>query len=62
MISVQRLRGRSRASAASHTLSAGPYRTPHRVLVQEHQQLSGLRPVAAERQDSQPLPRHACWR
>ena len=57
-ISVQRLRGRSRASAANHTRSAGSYRTrpdvaaQHRVLVPEHQQFSSLRPVAAEHQDS----------
>jgi hypothetical protein len=40
-ISVQRLRGRSRASAANHTLSAGSYAAEvaaqHRVLVPDHQ-------------------------
>jgi hypothetical protein len=56
--SVQRLRGMSRASAASHTRSAGSYRTrpawrQYRVLVPEHQQLSVLRQVLAGYQDSQ---------
>jgi len=55
-ISVQRLRGRSRADAANHTRLV-PH-TPsvtaqHRILVPEHQQLSFLRPVPAEHQDSQ---------
>jgi hypothetical protein len=56
---VQRLRGMSRVSAASHARSAGWYRTrvgvaaQHRVLVPEHQQFSVLRQVCAECQDSQ---------
>ena len=55
-ISVQRLRGRSRADAANHTRSAGSYRIrpacrrSNRVLVPEYQQLSGLGLVAAEHQ------------
>ena len=58
-ISVQRLRGMNGASAANHTRSAGSYRirvgvaAQHRVLVPEYQQLSILRPVPAEYQDSQ---------
>ena len=56
--SAQRLRGTSRASAASQARSAGilhPAGVPpqDRVLVPEHQQLSVLRQVAAEHQDSQ---------
>ena len=51
--------GMSRASAASHTRSAGSYRTRHgaaarrRVLVAEHEQLGILRQVAAGYQDSE---------
>jgi hypothetical protein len=58
-IPVQRLRGRSRASAANHTRSPGSYPYPaavpaqHRVLVPEHEQPGILRPVTAERQDGQ---------
>jgi hypothetical protein len=57
-ISVQRLRGMNGASAANHTRSAGSYRirgvaAQHRVLVPEYQQLSIVRPVPAEYQDSQ---------
>jgi hypothetical protein len=58
-ISAQRLRGMSRASAASHTRSAGPVSDPagvaaqHRVLMPEHQQLGLLRLVPADCQDSQ---------
>ena len=58
-ISVQRLRGRSRASAANHTRSAGvvPYpasaAAQHRVLVPEHQQFSVLRQVLTAYQDGQ---------
>ena len=49
--------GRSRASAANHTRSAGvshpaDVAAQHGVLVPEYQQLSILRPVAAEHQDS----------
>ena len=57
--SVQRLRGMSRASAASHTRSARlvPYpvgvAAQHRVLMPEHQQFSVLRQVFTECQDSQ---------
>ena len=57
-MSVQRLRGRSRASAANHIRSAA--RTPpagiaaqHRVLVPKDEQLSILRRIAAECQDGQ---------
>ena len=55
---VQRLRGRSRASAASHARSAGANRigrlaAQHGILVPEREQLSILRPVAAAQQDSQ---------
>jgi hypothetical protein len=62
--SAQRLRGVSRASAANHTRSAGSHRTrpglpaQHRVLVQEHQHLSILRPVATAHQDDQAEYRH----
>jgi len=57
-MAVQRLRGRSRASAANHIRSAGSYRTRptlrrHRVLVPEDEQLSILRQIAAECQDGQ---------
>ena len=55
-MAAQRLRGMSRASAASHSRSAGPYRTlpaQHRVLVAEHEQLGILRRVAARYQDSE---------
>ena len=57
--SLQRLRGRSRASAANHTRSArlvphpAGVPTQHHVLVPEHQQLSILRQVSAEHQDGQ---------
>ena len=53
-ISVQRLRGRSRASAANHTRSgrrvthSADMAAQHCVLVPEHQQLRILRPVPAE--------------
>jgi hypothetical protein len=56
---AQRLRGTSRASAASQARPAGSYRTragvppQYRVLMPEHQQLSILRPVTAEHQDGQ---------
>ena len=48
----------SRASAASHTRSAAVMHqadvaAQHRVLVPEYQQLSILRPVPAEHQDSE---------
>ena len=51
--------GTSRASAASRSRSADPYRTPagvaaqHRVLVAEHERLGILRRVAAGYQDSE---------
>jgi hypothetical protein len=57
-ILVQRLRGRSRASATNHPV-AGSYRILPMLRrstafsCREHQQLSGLRSVAAEHQDSQ---------
>jgi hypothetical protein len=56
--SLQRLRGMSRASAANHTRSAGSYVSGRRGgaaprSVPEYQQLSILRPVPAEYQDSQ---------
>ena len=50
-MAAQRLRGMSRASAASHSRSAGPYRYPARVA--EHEQLGILRQVAAGYQDSE---------
>ena len=58
-IQAQRLRGMSRASAASHSRSAGPVQDPagvaaqHSVLVAEHEQFSILRQVAAGHQDSE---------
>jgi hypothetical protein len=58
-ISVQRLRGRSRASAANHTRPGRLVPDPasvaaqHRVLVPEHQQFSILRQVLTEHQDSE---------
>jgi hypothetical protein len=57
-ILVQRLRGRSRASATNHPVGRlvshpADIAAQHRVLVPEHQQLSCLRSVAAEHQDSQ---------
>ena len=55
-MAAQRLRGMSRASAASHSRSAGPYRTrpvQHRVLVAEHEQLGIFCQVAAGYQESE---------
>ena len=57
--SLQRLRGMSRASAASQARSAGPYRTrstrrPHRVLVAQDQQLRLLGQITTEQHDQQP--------
>jgi hypothetical protein len=58
-IPVQRLRGRSRASAANHIRSAGSLPYPadvaaqHRVLVPEHQQFSVIRQVLTDYQDGQ---------
>ena len=57
--SPQRLRGTSRASAASQARSAGSDCTPadmppqYSVLMPEHQPLSILRQVTAEHQDGQ---------
>ncbi len=56
---AQRLRGMSRASAASHRPVSRPVPDPagvaaqHRVLMAEHEQLSILRQVAAGYQDSE---------
>jgi hypothetical protein len=57
-IPAQRRRGMNHVSAVNQARSAGSYRTPaglaaqHRVLVAEHQDLSVLRLVPAEYQDS----------
>ena len=57
-MSVQRLRGRSRASAANGPVSRlVPYpasvAAQHRVLVPQHQQFSVFRQVLTEHQDGQ---------
>jgi len=77
-ISVQRLRGKKPGQRGeAHPVSRLVPHTPgvtaqHRVLVPEHQQLSLLRPVPAEHQDSQAeypanqqaddLEKHPAWR